>query len=59
MGPALVGVSLGLVTFATSGIIPGYAGAQMNPAKCFGNGIARMDLSCEFWGAFYLTAKIC
>ncbi|KAM0519021.1 hypothetical protein ACHAPE_004013 [Trichoderma viride] len=48
MGPALVGVSLGLVTFATSGIIPGYAGAQMNPAKCFGNGIARMDLSYQW-----------
>jgi glycerol uptake facilitator-like aquaporin len=48
MGPVLVGASLGLVSFATSGIIPGYAGAQMSPAKCLGNGIARLDLSCEF-----------
>lgn len=48
MGPALVGASLGLVSFSTSGIIPGYAGAQMNPAKCFGNGIARMDLSYQW-----------
>ncbi|KAL7922905.1 aquaporin-like protein [Trichoderma austrokoningii] len=48
MGPALVGASLGLVTFSTSGIIPGYAGAQMNPAKCFGNGIARLDLSYQW-----------
>ncbi|KAM0254629.1 hypothetical protein ACHAQJ_006597 [Trichoderma viride] len=48
MGPLLVGVSLGLVSFSTSGIIPGYAGAQMNPAKCLGNGIARRDLSYQW-----------
>ncbi|KAH6607031.1 hypothetical protein Trco_003344 [Trichoderma cornu-damae] len=45
MGPLLVGASLGLVTFATSGIIPGYAGAQMNPARCFAFGIARRDMA--------------
>ena len=46
-GPVLVGISLGLLTFATSGIIPGYQGAQMNPARCFAYGIARRDMSSE------------
>lgn len=45
LGPALVGASLGLITFATSGIIPGYGGAQMNPARCFAFGIAQGDMT--------------
>lgn len=47
-GPILVASSLGLVTFATSGIAPRYAGAQMNPARCFAYGIARRDMSSEY-----------
>lgn len=45
LGPLLVGISLGLVSFASSGIVPGYAGAQMNPARCFAFGIAKRDMS--------------
>ena len=48
LGPVLVGSSLGLVSFATSGIAPGYAGAQMNPARCFAYGIAKRDMSSEY-----------
>ncbi|CAM1510683.1 Fc.00g010180.m01.CDS01 [Cosmosporella sp. VM-42] len=48
LGPLLVGTSLGLVTFATSGIAPGYAGAQMNPARCFAYGIARRNMSDQW-----------
>ncbi|KAL7786977.1 aquaporin-like protein [Trichoderma ceciliae] len=48
MGPLLVGASLGLVSFSTSGIIPGYAGAQMNPARCLAFGIARRDMSFQW-----------
>lgn len=48
LGPLLVGSSVGLVSFATSGIVPGYAGAQLNPARCFAFGIARRDLSSMF-----------
>ncbi|KAL2114046.1 hypothetical protein VUR80DRAFT_1049 [Thermomyces stellatus] len=48
LAPLLAGGCLGLVTFATSGIIPGYAGAQMNPARCFGFGIARRDMSDQW-----------
>ncbi|KAL7928888.1 aquaporin-like protein [Trichoderma chlorosporum] len=51
MGPFLVGASLGLVSFSTSGIIPGYAGAQMNPSRCLGFAIARRDMAYQwvFW----------
>lgn len=48
IGPVLVGLSLGLVTFATSSMVPGYAGAQMNPARCFAYGIARLDMSGKY-----------
>lgn len=47
LGPLLVGTSLGLVSFATSGIAPGYAGAQMNPSRCFAYGIAKRDMSSK------------
>ncbi|KEZ44018.1 hypothetical protein SAPIO_CDS3737 [Scedosporium apiospermum] len=47
LGPILVGLALGLVTFATSGIAPGYGGAQMNPARCFAFGIARQNMSVD------------
>ncbi|KAI9703954.1 MAG: hypothetical protein M1820_005736 [Bogoriella megaspora] len=39
-GPLLVGLSLGLVTFAGSNIAPGYTGAAMNPARCFAFAVA-------------------
>ncbi|CAI4213269.1 unnamed protein product [Parascedosporium putredinis] len=45
LAPLLTGGVLGLMTFATSGTVPGYPGAQMNPARCFGYGIARRDMS--------------
>lgn len=46
-GPMLVGVSIGVIAFATSGAVPGYAGAAMNPARCFASGIVRRDMSGE------------
>ncbi|SPO04104.1 related to aquaporin [Cephalotrichum gorgonifer] len=48
LAPLLAGSCLGLVTFATSGALPGYTGAQMNPARCFGFGIARRDMSGQW-----------
>ncbi|MCJ1435093.1 hypothetical protein MMC27_004463 [Xylographa pallens] len=41
LGPFLVGATLGLVSFASAGVIPGYTGAGMNPARCFGMAVAR------------------
>lgn len=49
MGPLLVGASIGLVGFATSGIAPGYGGAQMHPGRCFGYGIAKRDMSSKLF----------
>lgn len=46
-GPMLVGVSIGVIAFATSGAVPGYARAAMNPARCFASGIVRRDMSGE------------
>ncbi len=40
LGPLLVGLSLGLVTCATTGIAPGFTGACMNPARAIGLAIA-------------------
>ncbi|KAE8420052.1 aquaporin-like protein [Aspergillus pseudocaelatus] len=48
LGPLLVGSSLGILSFATSGVAPGYAGAQMNPARCFAFGVARRDMSGQW-----------
>ena len=48
LGPALVGLVLGLITAATSGIAPGYPGPSMMPSRCLGLSIARGNYSCEF-----------
>jgi glycerol uptake facilitator-like aquaporin len=37
-------MALGLVSFSSSGVAPGYSGAGMNPARCFAFAIARRDL---------------
>lgn len=42
-GPLAVGVALGLVSFAGSGLVPGYTGASMNPTRCFAFAIARTN----------------
>ncbi|KAF5134216.1 putative aquaporin PIP-type 7a [Metarhizium anisopliae] len=55
LGPLLVGASLGLVSFASSGIADGYGGAQANPARCFAAAIARKDMSCVLLAVFYNT----
>jgi len=36
LGPLLIGLALGLCTFVTAALKPGYTGASMNPARCFG-----------------------
>ncbi|KAK3353953.1 aquaporin-like protein [Lasiosphaeria hispida] len=51
-GPLLVGSAVGIMAFASSGMIPGYAGAALNPARCFALGIVRRDLSGQWiWWA--------
>ena len=41
IGPFMVGATLGLVSFASAGVIPGYTGAGMNPARCLAFAVAR------------------
>ncbi|KAH8881927.1 aquaporin-like protein [Thozetella sp. PMI_491] len=41
LGPILVGLSLGLVTSATTGIAPGFTGANMMPARALALAVAR------------------
>ncbi|KHN96293.1 Aquaporin-like protein [Metarhizium album ARSEF 1941] len=48
LGPLLVGASLGLVSFASSGIAQGSDGAQANPARCFAAAVARRDMSYQW-----------
>ena len=42
-GPLAVGVALGLVSFAGSGLVLGFTGASMNPARCFAFAVARSN----------------
>jgi glycerol uptake facilitator-like aquaporin len=51
LGPLLIGLALGLCTFVTGVAKPGYTGASMNPARCFGLMAAegRWDLHWVHW----------
>ncbi len=44
-GPFAVGCALGLVSFATAGLVSGYTGASMNPTRCFAFAISRHDFT--------------
>ena len=46
-GPLAVGSSLGLVVFASGGLVPGYSGAGANPARCFAFAVARHNFKGE------------
>jgi glycerol uptake facilitator-like aquaporin len=51
MGPVLMGFALGVCTFVTGALKPGYFGASMHPARCFGLLAAegRWDLHWVHW----------
>jgi glycerol uptake facilitator-like aquaporin len=51
MGPVLMGFALGVCTFVTGALKPGYVGASMHPARCFGLLAAegRWDLHWVHW----------
>jgi glycerol uptake facilitator-like aquaporin len=43
-GPAMVGLSVGVLVFAGSGLdYPGYSGPSFNPARCVAYSVARKD----------------
>jgi len=41
LGPLLVGCALGLISFGTTGLVEGYTGAGINPARCLAFSVAR------------------
>lgn len=51
-GPIAVGCSLGLVSFASAGLVAGYTGVSMNPTRCFAFAIARHNFADQWiWWA--------
>lgn len=48
VGPLAVGCSLGLVSFASAGLVPGFTGASMNPARCFAFAITRRKFADQW-----------
>lgn len=43
----MVGCTLGLVSFSSINLAPGYPGAGLNPARCFAFAVARGSFACE------------
>jgi glycerol uptake facilitator-like aquaporin len=52
--PVLIGVAVGMVIFSTSQLIPGYTGAGVNPARCFGPAMVGNGEWKAFWLVFFL-----
>jgi glycerol uptake facilitator-like aquaporin len=48
LGPLLVGISFGVVLFATTGDASGYSGAALNPARCMGIAVASRNFSRQY-----------
>jgi glycerol uptake facilitator-like aquaporin len=51
LGPPLIGLTLGLSTFVTGALKPGYTGASLHPARCFGlmAAMGKWDLHWVHW----------
>jgi hypothetical protein len=47
-------VAVGLVIFSTAQLIPGYTGAGVNPARCFGPALVGNGGWKDFWLVFFL-----
>jgi glycerol uptake facilitator-like aquaporin len=52
--PLLIGVAVGLVIFGTSALVPGYTGAGVNPARCFGPTFVANNGWKDYWLVFFL-----
>lgn len=50
VGPALVGLSVGLLIFAGAGLgFPGYSGPSFNPGRCLAYSVARNGWDSTFY----------
>lgn len=54
LGPFFVGCALGLVSFASSGLVSRYTGAAMNPARCFAFATAKANYKGRLTKLFIL-----
>jgi glycerol uptake facilitator-like aquaporin len=52
--PVLIGAAVGMVIFSTSQLLPGYTGAGVNPARCFGPTMVGNGEWKAFWLVFFL-----
>jgi glycerol uptake facilitator-like aquaporin len=52
--PVLIGAAVGMVIFSTSQLLPGYTGAGVNPARCFGPAMVGNGEWKAFWLVFFL-----
>ena len=55
LAPALVGIALGVLSFGLSFSKPGYGGASMNPARCFG---VYVGSRFPYWHWYHWVATI-
>ncbi|KAF7908778.1 uncharacterized protein EAF01_004533 [Botrytis porri] len=59
LGPFMVGCTLGLVSFSSINLAPGYPGAGLNPARCFAFAVARGNFAYQWiWWFGPITGAI-
>ena len=46
--PLAVGCSVGLVSFASGGLVTGYSGTSMHPGRCFAFAVARSNFADQW-----------
>lgn len=49
IGPLAVGCAVGLVGFASAGLVAGYTGASVHPARCFAFAVCRGNFTGMLW----------
>ena len=58
-GPFAVGCALGLTSFASAGLVKGYNGTGMNPARCFAFAVGRKDFQGRVFVPLAVLLRLC